>query len=59
MYLQEQKLAKVEVQFAKAIGIPVDEKANDGASIITSLYEKLGTNRLLRKGGLTVVIHCP
>jgi hypothetical protein len=48
MYLQEQKLVKVEVQFAKAIGIPVDDKANDSASIISSLYEKLGTNRANR-----------
>lgn len=37
MYLQEQKLAKVEVKFAKAIGIPVNEKANDNASILNTM----------------------
>ncbi len=37
MYLQEQKLAKVEVKFAKAIGIPVNSRANDNASILNTM----------------------
>jgi len=45
MYIQEQKLSKVEVEFAKAIGIPVSEKANENASILTTLSKKLNTSR--------------
>lgn len=42
MYIQEQKLAKVEVEFARAIGIPVNDKVHQTASILnTSLSSKL------------------
>lgn len=44
MYLQEQKLAKVEVEFAKAIGIPVNEKVNETASILNSLTSRMGNS---------------
>lgn len=39
MYIQEQKLSKVEFQFAKAIGIPVDQKTAQYASIINNMQE--------------------
>lgn len=45
MYIQEQKLAKVELEFAKAIGIPVTKKINDDASIIESLQQKLSKQK--------------
>ncbi len=45
MYLQEQKLAKVELEFAKAIGIPVTKKINDDASILESLQQKLANHK--------------
>lgn len=46
MYLQEQKLNKVEEEFARAIGIPVDEKKmNESASIISTLKERLSKKR--------------
>lgn len=45
MYIQEQKLSKVEVEFAKAIGIPVNEKANENASILSTLTGKMNTAR--------------
>eukprot|EP00818_Percolomonas_sp_WS_P000370 CAMPEP_0117441816 /NCGR_PEP_ID=MMETSP0759-20121206/3829_1 /TAXON_ID=63605 /ORGANISM="Percolomonas cosmopolitus, Strain WS" /LENGTH=1043 /DNA_ID=CAMNT_0005233681 /DNA_START=171 /DNA_END=3302 /DNA_ORIENTATION=+ len=55
MYIQEQKLSKVEVEFAKAIGIPVNEKANENASILTTLSGKLNTSRKsnVAEGGAT------
>ena len=45
MYIQEQKLAKVELEFAKAIGIPVTKKINDDASIVESLQQKLSKSK--------------
>lgn len=53
MYIQEQKLSKVEVEFAKAIGIPVSEKANENASILTTLSKKLNTSRKATPGAAT------
>lgn len=41
MYLQEQKLARVEVEFARAIGIPVNDKVHEQASILNTLGNRL------------------
>jgi LMBR1 domain-containing protein 1 len=57
MYLQEQKLAKVEVEFAKAIGIPVNERQNEGASIISTLHQKLGSRRSKLRQDENIVQH--
>lgn len=45
IYLQEQKLARVEQQFAKAIGVPINEKASEPSSIITTINNRMSKKR--------------